>query len=35
MKRLRYLLSLIYWTLRHASPSLGRLVADYEHGKGR
>ena len=29
MKRLRYLASLIYWTLHHRSLSRGRWVADY------
>ena len=31
VKRARYLLSLIYWTLRHRSLSRGRWVADYSH----
>jgi hypothetical protein len=30
MKRMRYVLSLIYWTLRHRSLSRGRWVAEYE-----
>jgi hypothetical protein len=33
MKRLRYALSLIYWTCRHCSLSRGRWVADYERAK--
>jgi hypothetical protein len=30
MKRLRYALSLIYWTLRHCSLSRGRWVVAFE-----
>jgi len=32
MRRLRWLCSLVYWTLRHRSLSRGRWVADYERG---
>lgn len=30
MKRMRYLASLIYWSVRHRSISRGRWVAEYE-----
>jgi hypothetical protein len=30
MKRVRYLLSLLYWSVRHRSLSRGRWVASYE-----
>jgi hypothetical protein len=34
MKRMRYVLSLIFWTLRHRSLSRGRWVAEYEATNG-
>jgi hypothetical protein len=34
MRRMRYVLSLIYWSIWHRSVARGRWVAEYETTKG-